>query len=76
MYGLRPSAMIEKLASVPPEKTFRNPRNWLFAKMFLNATTSTPATGTCARNRNTRKMKSIKRIFLRNSGDLKLFTSV
>src|SRR5579885_426104 len=68
--------MIEKFAKVPPEKISRSPRSWFPANKFFNCAVSTPATGTCAKIRKTRKIPKVKRIFFRTSGDFQLLRSV
>ncbi|MNI65767.1 hypothetical protein D3C73_1212870 [compost metagenome] len=48
MYGIIPSAKIEKFLSAPPEKVFKSP-NRLFAALLSidsNTEVSTPGTGT------------------------------
>ena len=74
MYGMTPSAKIEKLPKAPPENRFKNPsapcdsdasRNWLIAWA------STPGALSDTPMRYTAKMKSVNSTLLRKSATVK-----
>ena len=52
---------MEKFAKVPPEKIFKKLRNWLEAKMYFNASTSTTGTGIWVKTRVIAKTLSVKK---------------
>ena len=56
MYGLRPRAITEKFAKVPPENTSKSAKNWFWENKILSCARSTPETGMWAKILVIRKM--------------------
>jgi hypothetical protein len=67
--GPTPRSTIDKLVSPPPEKMFRNPKNWLFERNCGSCAGLTPGTGIDVSIRKTIKiarMKTIRKIIVRS----------
>ena len=76
MYGMIPSAKIEKLSNAPPENRFRNPSApcWLAVSFSCEmAIESTPGTRMNTPNRYTATMATTNKILFRRSSTLKMF---
>ena len=70
MYGPTPSITMDSCSSPPPEKMFKSPKNWLFAKKDARAFLSTPGIGTAASKRKSASAPAKKKIRNRISGSL------
>jgi len=66
--GLSPSARIEKLARVPPEKTSRRDKSGLPLKSAVSVVLSIPAAGMWPASLKTTKTAAVISIFLRMEG--------
>src|SRR5687768_6315336 len=76
MYGFTPSATTDSRARPPPEKRSSRLSSWLLFRTAVSCSWSTPGSGTCARNRNTTSIPSVKRSLLRRSVARKLSRKV
>jgi hypothetical protein len=74
IYGFRPKAIIEKFASVPPEKTSKRERRGLPRNNCDRVALSIPATGICAASLKITKIPAVTRSFLRIEGVFMLFS--
>jgi len=67
MYGVILIANTEKFLKAPPEMTSKNPNRVLLATRSAKIFESTPGTGICAPNLNTKSMARVKSSFLLSS---------
>jgi hypothetical protein len=68
MYGFNPKAMMEKLESVPPEKTFNRERSGEPLKIAFRASLFTPETGICVTSLKIIRIKAVIKSFFRILG--------